>query len=286
MTRLTLVLMWLLHWLPVPVLAACGRLFGRLFFRFGRHRSHIALTNLGLCFPQLTAAEKSALARRHFEYFGRSFVDRGLLWWASAARIARVAKVEGEDHLTALKGQPVILLAPHFVGIEMAWARMCMDHDMSGMYAQQKNPLFNKMLYEGRARFGKPLMLSRQESIRKPIKAMKDGIPFFYQPDLDYGRHDAIFVPFFAVPAATVTGLARLARMTGAAVVPLISRMTETGYVVEIGAPWQDYPGESIEADTLRMNAFIEAEILKSPEQYYWLHRRFKTRPPGEKRPY
>ncbi len=286
MTRLTLMFMWLLHWLPMPALAACGRLFGRLFYLLGRPRRHITLTNLGLCFPQLTAAEKSALARRHFEAFGRSFLDRGLLWWAPDERIVRIVRIEGEDHLAALKGQPVILLAPHFVGIEMAWARMCMDHDMSGMYARQKNPLFDRMLFAGRARFGNPLMLSRQEGIRKTIKAMKAGMPFFYQPDLDYGRHDAIFVPFFGVPAATVTGLSRLARITGAAVVPLISRMTDNGYVVEIGAPWPDYPGSDVEADTRRMNAFIEAEILKMPEQYYWLHRRFKTRPPGEKRPY
>jgi len=193
------------------------------------------------------------------------------------------------ERLAAFKGRPLILLAPHFLGIEMTWARLCMEFDMSGIYANQRNPVFNAALYRGRKRFGKPLILSRQESMRKTIKALKDGVPLFYQPDLDYGRRDTIFVPFFGVPAATVTGLSRLVRMTGAAVVPLISRMTDTGYVVEIGTAWEDYPdqGENgIETDTRHMNAFIEAEILKMPEQYYWLHRRFKTRPPGEKRPY
>ncbi len=289
MTRFALFVMWLLHWLPMPLLAACGRGFGSLFYLFGGYRRHITLTNLGLCFPRLTTAEKSALARRHFGLFGRTFLDRGLLWWSSPERIQKIVRIEGMERLAAFKGRPLILLAPHFLGIEMTWARLCMELDMSGIYANQRNPVFNAALYRGRKRFGKPLILSRQESMRKTIKALKDGVPLFYQPDLDYGRRDTIFVPFFGVPAATVTGLSRLVRMTGAAVVPLISRMTDTGYVVEIGTAWEDYPDhgeQGIETDTRRMNAFIEAEILKMPEQYYWLHRRFKTRPPGEKRPY
>lgn len=289
MTRLALFMMWLLHWLPYPLLAACGRLFGRLFYRFGRQRRHIALTNLGLCFPRLGTAEKSALARRHFEYFGRSFLERGLLWWASPERIRRLVRVVGAERLAAMKGRPLILLVPHFVGLDTAWTRLSMDCDMSGIYANQRNPVFNAALHKGRARFGKSIMLSRQDGTRRGIKAIKSGYPFFYLPDMDYGRRDTIFVPFFGVTAATITGLSRLARLTGAAVLPVIARMTQDkdcGYVVEIGAPWPDFPGESIEADTRRMNAFIEAEVLKMPEQYFWLHRRFKTRPPGEERPY
>lgn len=286
MTRLALLLMCLLQRLPYPLLAACGRGFGRLFYLLGRHRRHIAQVNLDLCFPQMDVAQKSALARRHFEGFGRTFLDRGLLWWASPERIRAIVRIEGMDHLTALQGKPVILLVPHFLGIEMAWSRLCMELDMTGIYAKQKNPLFNAALYQGRQRFGQPLILSRQESMRKSIKALKDGKPLFYQPDLDYGKRDTIFVPFFGVPAATVTGLSRLARMTGAAVVPVISRMETAGYAVEIGMPWTDFPTDDVEADTRRMNTFIEMEVRKMPEQYYWLHRRFKTRPPGEKRPY
>lgn len=286
MTRLVLGLMWLLHWLPLPLLAACGRLFGRLFYRFGRYRRHIVLTNLGLCFPGLTSAEKSTLARRHFEWIGRSLLERGLFWWASPARIRRLVRLEGAEILAALHGKPVILLVPHFVGLDSAWTRLTMDYDMSGIYANQNDPAFNAALYKGRARFGQSIMLSRQDGTRRGIKAIKSGYPFFYLPDMDYGRRDALFVPFFGVPAATITGMSRLARLTGAIVVPVIARMTATGYVVSIGAPWDNYPGASIEADTQRMNAAIEVEILKMPEQYYWLHRRFKTRPPGEQRPY
>ncbi|MFN3883137.1 MAG: lysophospholipid acyltransferase family protein [Rhodocyclaceae bacterium] len=286
MTRLLALLMRLLAWLPFPLLAACGRGLGRLLYVLGRERRRVALTNLGLCFPTLSEREKSALARRHFALFGRSFLERGLLWWAHPERIRRRVELEGRERLDALKGKPVILLVPHFLGLDAAWTRLSMEYDMSGIYANQKNPVFNELLYKGRARFGKSLMLSRQDGVRRGVKAIESGYPFFYLPDLDYGPRDAIFVPFFGVPAATITGLSRLARLTGATVVPVIARMTEDGYRIEIGAPWRDFPGASIEEDTRRMNAFIEACVLEMPEQYYWLHKRFKTRPPGEKRPY
>ena len=231
-------------------------------------------------------AEREALARRHFAAFGRSFIERGLLWWASPTRLRRIVRVEGLQHLDAQLGRPVILLVPHFVGLDMGWTRLTLERDMVSIYANQKNLLFNAALYKGRTRFGQSVLLSRQEGTRPAIRAMKAGMPFYYLPDMDYGERDTIFVPFFGVPAATITGLSRLARMTGAVVLPVITRMEADGYVVTIGPAWADYPGESIEADTRRMNAFIEAEALKMPEQYFWLHKRFKTRPPGEKRVY
>ena len=287
MTRIALAILWLLHWLPLPILASLGRGLGRLLYRFGRARRHIAQTTLGLCFPGMSAAQKSAMAVRHFEAFGRSFLERGLLWWAPAERIRKLGRLTGREHLAALYGKrPVILLVPHFVGLDMAWTRMSMEYDMSGIYANQKNLLFNAALYKGRARFGKSLMLSRQESTRKGLKAMKAGMPFFYLPDMDFGERDTIFVPFFGFPAATITGLSRLARLAGAVVIPVIAHMERDGYLIEIGAPWPDFPGSSIEADTRRMNAYIESEVLKMPEQYFWLHRRFKTRPRGEKSVY
>ncbi|MDD5250494.1 MAG: lipid A biosynthesis acyltransferase [Rhodocyclaceae bacterium] len=283
MTRIALSLMWLCHWLPLRLLAPLGRGLGCLIYFFGSSRRHVALTNLRLCFPQMTERERRTLACRHFAAFGRSFLERGLLWWASAARIRRIVRFDGLEHLDAVKGRPVILLVPHFVGLDMGWTRLTLELGMVSIYANQKNLMFNAALYDGRMRYGESLLLSRQEGTRKAIKAMKEGKPFYYLPDMDYGERDTIFMPFFGVPAATITGLSRLTRMAGAAVLPVITRMDGDGYVVAIGAPWQDYPGASIEADTRRMNAFIESEVLKIPEQYFWLHRRFKTRPPGEK---
>jgi KDO2-lipid IV(A) lauroyltransferase len=288
MTRLLFLILWLLHFLPLAWLAPIGNAFGGLLHAIGKERRRVALTNLRLCFPQLSEAQREALARRHFAAFGRSFLERGLLWWASPQRIRRLVRVSGREHLEALRGRPVILLVPHFVGLDMGWTRLSLDVDMVSIYANQKNLLFNAALYRGRMRFGNTLLLSRQEGTRKAIKAMRDGRPFYYLPDMDYGQRDTIFVPFFGFPAATITGLSRLARLSGAAVVPCLTRMLPggAGYAVELQPPWPDYPGESIEADTRRMNAAIEAWVTALPEQYFWLHKRFKTRPPGEARVY
>lgn len=288
MTRLTLALMWLLHWLPLATLAPLGRGLGALLYIFAGERRGIALTNLRLCFPELPEAERVALARRHFAVFGRSFLERGLLWWASPKRLRRLAKIEGLEHLQGLAGRPALLLVPHFVGLDMGGTRLMLETDVVSIYANQKNLLFNAALLKGRSRFGGSVLLSRQEGTRKAIKAMRAGKPFYYLPDMDYGQRDTLFVPFFGVPTATITGLSRLARISGAAVLPVITRMQPgaEGYVVEIGPPWQNFPGASIEGDTRRMNAFIEDEVRRMPEQYFWVHKRFKTRPPGEKSPY
>ena len=288
LTRLGLGLIWLLHFLPLARLAALGEAFGDLLYRLARERRTIALTNLGLCQPQLGVAQRESLARAHFRSFGRSFLERGLLWWSPPERIRALVRIEGLERLRALDGRPTILFVPHFVGLDMGWTRLTLERDMVSIYAQQKNFWFNAALHKGRTRFGASLLLSRQEGVRQAIKAMKAGRPFYYLPDMDYGQRDTIFVPFFGVPAATITGLSRLARMTGAAVVPCLTRMLpgDAGYVVELRAPWTDCPGESIEADTRRMNAFIEACVGEMPEQYFWVHKRFKTRPPGEAGPY
>lgn len=284
MTRLALALMWLLHFLPLSTQALLGRGLGRLMYGLAGKRRRIALTNLRLCFPHMTDAERQDLVRRHFAVFGRSFIERGLLWWAKPERLRRIVRIEGMQHLDAHAGRPVILLVPHFVGLDMGWTRLTLERDMVSIYANQKNLLFNAALYRGRMRFGDSQLLSRQQGTRPALRAMRAGKPFYYLPDMDYGQRDTIFVPFFGVPAATITGLSRLARMGNAVVVPVITRMLPggQGYVVDIQPAWTDFPGHSIEADTLRMNAYIESQVLKLPAQYFWLHKRFKTRPAGE----
>jgi len=283
LTRIALGLIWLLHFLPLAWLAALGQAFGTVLYWLGRERRHITLTNLRLCLPQLDDAQREALARAHFRAFGRSFLERGLLWWAPPQTIRRLVRIEGIEHLRRQDGRPLILFVPHFVGLDMGWTRLTLECDMVSIYAQQKNFYFNAALRKGRTRFGDSLLLSRQEGVRQAIRSMKGGRPFYYLPDMDYGQRDTIFVPFFGVPAATITGLSRLARMTGAAIVPCVTRMLPggAGYVVQLGAPWTQFPGESIDADTLRMNAFIESCVREMPEQYFWVHKRFKTRPPG-----
>ena len=286
MTRLILALMWLLHWLPLPLLVWVGRGLGLLLYAVVGERRRVTLTNLGLCFPQLSAGQKSALARRHFMAFGRSIVELGLWWWASPARIRRLVRLEGGERLAEYKGKPVILLVPHFVGIDAGWIRMALEQGLVAISTRQKNRVFEAAMNGGRLRFGNCELASRQEGTRKALKAMKAGRFFHYSPDMDYGPRESVFVPFFGVQTATITGLSRLAKLTGATVIPVITRMEANAYVARVGEPWTAYPGDDDVADARRLNAFIEAEVERSPEQYYWLHKRFKTRPAGEARFY
>ena len=284
LARLALAGMWLLHFLPLGLLARSGEALGLLFYALGAERRRVCLLNLARCLPQLAASERAALARRHFRAVGRSLLDRGILWWAPRERILRVARLCGSEHLRALKGQPVILLAPHFVALDVGFARLACEMGLASIYANQKSAVMNRMLLAGRTRFGNQRLFSRQEGVRPAVAALKDGAPFYYLPDQDYGPRDAIFIPFFGVPAATITGLSRLSRLAGAKVVPCVTRMLpgSEGYEVTCYPPWPDFPTDDVVADTRRMNAFVEERVREMPEQYFWTHKRFKTRPAGE----
>ncbi len=281
-----LALLWCLHWLPLPLLRGLGGLIGRLLYRVGRERRRVALTNLRLCFPGKSEAEREVIARAHFIAFARAFLDRTLGWWASPARLRRLIRVTGAEHLNDPEGRPIIILAPHFVGLDAGGTMVTMLTPLVSVYSNQKNPVFNQVLLNGRLRFNKPILLSRQDGMRKAVKALKEGYPFYYLPDMDFGPKESIFSPFFGVPAATIPAVSRLARLTGARVVACITRQVADGYEVELLPAWEDYPGDSVQADTDFMNRFIESQVLRMPEQYFWLHKRFKTRPPGEQRYY
>ena len=279
-------LLWLLHWLPIPLLRAIGWTIGTIAFPLAKERRKVALINLRLCFPELDAQALQRLARAHFVSFCRAVVDRPVLWWASRRRIERLIRVQGLEHVTALAGRPVILLCPHFVGLDAAGTRLNVDLLGCTIYSRPKNPVIDWLFQRGRSRFKPTLMLSRQDGIRRIVKAIGENRAFYYLPDQDFGPKESIFVPFFGVPAATIPALSRLARLTGASVVPVIVFQVADGYEVEVQAPWENFPGASVEADTENMNRFIESQVLRMPEQYFWLHKRFKTRPPGEQRFY
>jgi KDO2-lipid IV(A) lauroyltransferase len=288
MARLGIFLIWLLHFLPLVVLARFGEGFGLLLYALGRERRRVARTNLRLCFPDMVQGERERLVRGHFRAFGRSVLERGILWWSPQSRIEKLIRIEGREHWQAVAGKPVIWLAPHFVGLDMGGVRLTAEARLVSMYSKQKNPLFDALLLHSRTRFGNSPMASRQDGIKPIVRAMRKGLPFYYLPDMDFGPRDAVFVPFFGVPAATITGLSRLAKITGAAVMPSVTRQLPggAGYVLKFYPAWQDFPGASVEDDTRRMNAFIEERVREMPEQYFWLHKRFKTRPPGEERFY
>jgi KDO2-lipid IV(A) lauroyltransferase len=285
MSRLLFFLMWLIHGLPFRVLARIGDGVGDLLFWLIPERRRVTRINLEKCFPDLPAKEREKLARAAFRAFCRAFVDRSVLWWGSAQRIRRLVRLEGLEHLDAA-GPRVIVLAPHFAGLDHAGIRLSMDRNLSSLYSHQKDPVLDGLLLRSRTRF-RPHIVSRQQGFRKVLRWIQEGIPFYYLPDLDFGAKGSIFVPFFGVPAATARGLPYIARSTGARVVPCVVRMLpEGGYVARLYPAWTDYPSGDDAADARRMMAFIEERVREMPEQYHWLHKRFKTRPEGEPRFY
>ena len=281
--RVVLAVMWLLHFLPLQLLAPLGRGFGMLAYMVAAERRRIGRTNLRLCFPDWSDAERRRLLRRHFQAFGRAIIERGILWWAPKERIMRLVRIEGLHHWQAVQDRPVVWLVPHFVGLDMAGSRIAAEYRAASMYSRQKDPVLDAVLYRGRTRFVMPRLVSRQEGLRSVVRVMREGLPFYYLPDMDFGPRDSVFVPFFGVPAATITGLSRIARLARAVVVPIVTRQLPggEGYIVQFHPAWPDFPSGDVEADVRRMNAFIEERVLEMPEQYHWLHKRFKTRPPG-----
>jgi KDO2-lipid IV(A) lauroyltransferase len=284
MTRLGVLLLWLLHPLPLPVLAWFGNATGVLLYLLAAERRKVATINLRLCFPKMGEAERTRLVRRNFMAFGRSFIERGILWWSSGERIKKLVRVEGLEHFQAAQGKPLILLTAHFVGLDVGGNWLSLHTNVVTVYSNQKDPYFHKMLLAKRLRFGQQLLYSRQEGMRPVVRALREGYPFYYFTDQDFAARDALFIPFFGVPASTLTTIPRLVEMTGARVVPCIPRVLPggKGYELRFYPAWENYPTGDIAADTRRMNEFIEQRILEMPEQYFWPHKRFKTRPAGE----
>jgi KDO2-lipid IV(A) lauroyltransferase len=284
MARIGVFLFWLLHFLPFPVLVAIGNGLGSVLFYIAKERRKVASVNLQLCFPDMSAEVREKLVRDHFKMFARGVIERCILWWGSAKRISNLIHVEGIEHFNAIKNQPSILLTPHFVGMDAGGQWVAQHTDTVCMYANQKNLYMTDLLLKKRARFGNQKLYSRQQGLRPILKGMRAGMPFIYPPDQDQGIKDGAFIPFFGVLAATMTSVPRIAQMTGAKVVPSITRILpgSAGYVLTFYPAWENYPSGDDLADARRMNEFIEQRVLEMPEQYFWVHKRFKTRPEGE----
>jgi Kdo2-lipid IVA lauroyltransferase/acyltransferase len=233
--RLLLGLMWLLHWLPLPLLGRIGEAAGSLLFKLLHARRMITLTNLRLCLPELSEIERHAIARNHFRAYARSILERGVLWWAPQARIRKLIVIEPNLPLEAMQSAPVILLCPHFVCLDVAGVAVMLQSSLCSIYTTQQSKVFDDALRKGRTRF---------------------------QP---------------------MTAPARIAAATGARVVPVVATFLPNyrGWKVTFHPPWENYPGDDIVAATRAMNAFIERHVREAPAEYFWSHKRFKTRPPG-----
>ncbi len=281
-----LALLWLLHWLPLGLQALLGAALGRTLYTLARERRRVSARNIQLCMPELTPLQRRNLLRAHFRWLGRSAVERALLWYGGPARLRRLIHVEGDVHFAQRSPRPVMWLVPHFVALEAAGmaTQLFQSRPVASVYQAQSHPVFDKAMRSGRSRFGQGELFSRADTARPLLRAIRSGHAFFNLPDMDFGLKNAAFVPFFGVPAATLLAPSKMARAQDMAVQPVVAQMLPggQGYRVRFLPPWTDWPTDDPLADARRMNEWIEQEVRADPAQYLWVHKRFKTRPPGE----
>lgn len=282
--------LWLIIQLPYRVLLPLGRAVGWLMYLFMRERREIARINLELCFPDWSAERRKKVLRENFASNGIALFEMAMAWWWPKRRLARLARIEGLEHLqqAAAQGQGVVLMSAHFTTLEIGAALLGQKATIDGMYREHKNAAFDYVQRRGRERHNADAVAVEREDVRSMLKSLRKGRAIWYAPDQDYGRKASVFVPLFGVTAATVTATATFARLGKALVVPFTqTRLADgSGYLLRVHPPLEDFPSGDDETDARRINQWVEQEILQQPEQYMWVHRRFKTRPEGEARPY
>ena len=282
-TRIGIACMQLLAFLPLRVIRALGWLLGWLLYALVLQRRRVVHANLALCFPERTEAERRTLAHQTFVYFAQAWLDRSWLWHAPHDWVERRVRITGAvDELAG--NEPTVIFAPHFVGIDAAWGGVALrvPRVSTTIYTDQSNKLVDEWILRGRQRFGNLRLFGRIDGVKPIVAALRQGQPFYLLPDMDFGPDDSVFVPFYGVPTATVPSLSRFARLGRAKVLAVLARMTPSGYEVEFTPAWKDFPSDDLVLDTARMNAHLQTYIDTMPAQYYWVHKRFKTRPEGE----
>ncbi|WP_346839025.1 LpxL/LpxP family Kdo(2)-lipid IV(A) lauroyl/palmitoleoyl acyltransferase [Microbulbifer sp. SAOS-129_SWC] len=284
-TWLLFALWFLVAQLPYRWQLGLGRTLGRLMLRLAPSRRTIAERNLALCFPELSDDERTQLLQRNFESNGIALMETGMAWFRSSRWLRKRLQVEGLEQLQApqARGQGVVLMAMHFTTLEIGAAFMAMCHKVDGMYRPHKNPVYDYMQRKGRERHGEDSEVYQRKDVRGMLRALKNGRAVWYAPDQDYGIKQGVFAPLFGQPAATVTGTSRFARVGRALVVPYtVTRLPgDDGYRMKVYPPIEEIPSGDELQDAILVNEFVEARMRENPEQYMWVHRRFKTRPEG-----
>ena len=278
--------LYLIRLLPFCVLHKIADAIGILTYYAVKPRRKVGEVNLKKCFPELNDSQRTALLKRHFQHMAKLMLEYGLYWYAPADKLRSLVRYQDKHHLdeALAAGEKVIILYPHFTAFEMAVYTLNQDVPLTSMYSHQKNKALDEQILKGRHRYNNVFLIGRTEGLRAIIKHLrKSDAPFLYLPDQDFGRNDSIFVNFFGIQTATITGLSRIAGMTKAKIIPAIpTREADNTVTLRFYPAWDNFPTENVEADTQRMNDFIEERVREHPEQYFWLHKRFKTRPEGE----
>ncbi len=268
--------------LPYPLVARLGSVLGAALYLLPSRRKHVVLVNLRLCFPEKSDREYHALGKAHFRHVVRSYLERGIQWFGSAQSIEKIVQVDSKIDLDDKDAPPTIFMGFHFVGIEIGCMLYSMQLPVAALYTRMSNTRMCDLAKRQRGRFGAE-MIERSTSARKVLGILRSGKPVMLAADMDHGIENSVFVPFFGVPACTLTSVSRLARLGRARVVPFVTEVLPgfKGYKLTIFEPLNQFPSGNDTDDASTMNAFLEAQVLRFPEQYYWVHRRFKNRPPG-----
>lgn len=274
--------MHLLGRLPLAWVRALGWLLGCVLYVLVVPRRRVAQTNLRLCFPDQSAAQIRALAFRTFVHFAQAWLDRGWLWHGAPEVSRRRLTLSGA--VSELQGhEPVVIFAPHFVGLDAGWTALTqqLPRQFTTIYTDQANKVLDAWILAGRQRFGHTRLFGRVDGVKTIVAALRAGDPLYLLPDMNFGPEDSVFVPFYGVSAATVPSLSRFAKLGRAKVVPVVTRMTRRGYEVQVMPSWPGFPSDDVVADTALMNLRLQSFIDTMPDQYFWVHKRFKDRPAG-----
>ncbi|MEY4344918.1 MAG: hypothetical protein RL032_750 [Pseudomonadota bacterium] len=287
LTRIALRLIAATAVLPLTWVRLLGKWLGWFLYAVVGSRRRVVRINLKLCFPDWSDARIESATQAIFIHFAQAWLDRGWLWHGSERVIRSRLQLVGD--LEALQGnEPTVLFAPHFVGLDAGWTALTLmvQRRFSTIYTDQANKISDAWILRGRRRFGNGQLFGRIEGVKPILQGLKAGNPLYLLPDMNFGPDESVFVPFYGVPAATVPSLSRFAKLTRAKVVPVISKMTAGGYVIDVLPAWTDFPTADQSADTALMNARLQTYINAMPTQYYWVHKRFKDQPPGIVAPY
>ncbi|WP_255352448.1 lipid A biosynthesis acyltransferase [Caenimonas sp. SL110] len=283
MSTLGVLFMRLLAHFPLAWIRALGWLLGWFLYAVVIPRRRVVRVNLATVFPAMTPAARAALVPRVFVAFAQAWLDRSWLWHGDSQLARERLKIVGA--LQEFEGQdPVVIFAPHFVGLDAGWTALTqqLQRGFTTIYTGQSNQVLDRWILQGRKRYGSGRLFSRAEGVKAIVASLRAGEPLYLLPDMNFGPEESIFVPFYGVPAATVPSLSRFAKLGRAKVVPVTTRLTPQGYEVRVMPSWPDFPSGDLKADTALMNERLQGYIDTMPEQYYWVHKRFKTRPPGE----
>jgi KDO2-lipid IV(A) lauroyltransferase len=280
-------LLWLLGKTPQWLALALTVPLAALMRLAMQRRCRIARRNIERCFPALDGAGRDRLVRDNFRALARAVFEIAWSWSASDFFMQRLSRVEGVENLLAAKadGRGVLFVTAHLSCLEIGARMMVLGLGpgvpASGIYRPLRNPVLE--WYQNRGRRYGASMISKRE-MRGAIRLLRSGGLVWYAPDQDFGRDESVFVPFFGIQAATLLATHRLPRMTGCAVVPMFPSYDETTrrYTIRILPALESFPGPDAAADLARVNAIMEQHIRAAPEQYWWIHRRFKTRPDGD----